>query len=198
MSISAFSPFFGQRLKTNTKLSVDRGFVAHLVIEAANATAAAVNNVKTAVTLADGLTTTLTVADLTQPLVPGVLSITGVGAETAGNVVITGTDANDEVLVETIIAAGATTVVGTKAFKTLTTIVLPARGAVGNTIAIGLADKFGLPYKLAQDTVLKILNNNGATTVAAGSSFSATVLADNYIDPTAALAGNQVDVYLVV
>jgi hypothetical protein len=39
--------------------------------------------------------------------------------------------------------------------------------------------------------------NNAADTVAA-SAWSATVLAGNYIDPTTALAGAQVDVYLVV
>ncbi len=197
--IGAYNPFLGQRLRTDARnVTVDRSFIAHYVISAALAVAAAVNNVKTAVTLADGTTTTLTTADITQPATSRVLSITGNAVTAVGDVVITGTDISGAELVETIVSTGAATVIGTKAFASISTIVLPARGAAADTISIGLADKFGIPYKLAQNTVLLLLRDGTSTTVSAGSNFSGTVLADNYIDPTAAMNGTQIDLYFIV
>lgn len=196
--IGKYRPFMGQKLQNNANGSTGRGFVARYTISAADAVAAAVNNVAPVTVLADGLTTTLTITDITQPPTPRVLSITGNAATAVGDVLITGRDAGGSILVETIVSTGANTVIGTKAFASIATIVLPARGAAADSIAVGLVDRFGLEYKLPYDTVLKILNNGVATTVAAGSSFSATVLADNYIDPTAALNAQQVDVYFVV
>ena len=192
-----YKPNLGQKIKSDAG-ATDRKFVAYYSIAAADAVAAGVANVAPATVLADALTTTLTTVDITQPPTPRVLSITGNAATAVGDVVITGLDANGDALVETIVSTGAATVLGTRAFASITTIVLPARGAVADSISVGLTDKFGLPFKLPHDTVLKILNNDVETTVAAGSSFSATVLAANYIDPTAALAAVQVDVYLIV
>lgn len=197
MARSPFNAFMGQTIKSNAGRT-DMGFVAHYTIEAADADAAGAANVAAATVLADGLTTTLTTAEITQPPTPRVLSITGNAATAIGDVVITGTDASGAALVETIVSTGAATVVGTRAFATIETIVLPQRGAPADSISVGLSGRFGIPFALAQDTVVKILNNNVVTTVAAGSSFSATVLAANYITPTAALAGNRVDVYLIV
>jgi hypothetical protein len=198
MPLASYDPTYGQTIKTTSGIPVDHSFLAHYTIDAADADAAAVDNVRVATALGVGVTTTLTVADLTQPPTPRVLSITGNAATAVGNVVVTGTDASGAVLVETIISTGAATVLGTKAFATLVTIVLPAQGAGGDTISVGLTDRFGLPSALPMNTVIAILNNATVTTVAAGSSFSATVLADNYIDPTAALNAAQIDVYYIV
>ena len=74
-------------------------------------------------------------------------------------------------------------------------------GAVGipsGNLTVGVLGSFGIPYALPHDTVVKILNNGTATTVAAGSNFDATDVNKNYIQPTAVLAGAQVDVYLIV
>ena len=198
MGLAAYNPFIGQHIKDQAGGSVDHGFIAHYQIAAADAVAAGAANVAPATILANGLTTTLTTADITQPPTPRVLSITGNAATAVGNVVVTGTDANGDELIETIVSTGAATVLGTKAFASIVTIVLPARGAVADSISVGLSDRFGLPYMLPHNTVILILNNATVTTVAAGSSFSGTVLADNFIDPTAALNAAQVDVYLIV
>ena len=133
-----------------------------------------------------------------QPPTPRVLSITGNAATVAGNIVINGTDASGAVIADTIASNGVATVLGTKAFATVTSIVLPVAVDPADEISVGLSDKFGIPYLLPYSTVLLILNNATATTVAATSGFSATVLADNFIDPTAALNAAQVDVYLIV
>ena len=55
-----------------------------------------------------------------------------------------------------------------------------------------------LAYSALCQTTLLRLNNGVATTVAAGSNFSASDVNENYIQPTAALAGAQIDVYLIV
>jgi len=195
--LAPYNPFIGQHLLTHVEgLTVDRAYIAHYVIPAASATAAGAANVLAATALttaAQDITT-----GITQPKTPRVLSITGSAATAVGNVVITGTDAAGAALSETIVSTGAATVVGTKAFATVTKITLPLLASPdGETISVGLAGAFGIPYKLPYDTILKISNGGTATTVAS-SSFSATVLSSNYIVPTAGLNGTQVDVYLIV
>ena len=197
MRIGKYNPFKGQNLLNDIGTSTDRSFVAHFVLEDTEAVVGSNTAIKTAVTLADALTTTLTTADINQPTAARVLNITGNAATAIGDVVITGTDIADNVITETIVSTGAATVSGTKAFKTITTIVLPERGAPGDTIAIGTTNAFGLPYKLAFDTIIKVLNNGTATTVASGN-YDATDISENFITPTAAPVGNQIDVYLLV
>lgn len=62
---------------------------------------------------------------------------------TTGNVVVTGTDYADAVLTETLALNGTTSVVGTKAFKTITSIELPM-GEETEGVDVGTTDKFGL------------------------------------------------------
>jgi hypothetical protein len=198
--LAPYDPFIGQHIKTSIEgVTLDRGYIAHYVIPAASATAAGAANVLAATALttaAQDITT-----GITQPKTPRVLSITGSATTAVGAVVITGTDAAGAALSETITSTGKATVLGTKAFATVTKITLPALAEPAEpaeTISVGLAGAFGIPYKLSHDTVIKILNGGTATTVAS-SSFSATVLASNYIVPTSALdPTKQVDVYLIV
>ena len=195
--LAPYNPFIGQHLLTHVEgLTVDRAYIAHYIIPAAKATAAGAANVLAATALTTAAQDIIT--GITQPPTPRVLSITGNKSTAVGDVIIEGTDMAGAELVETITSTGAATVVGTKAFATVTKITLPAlAGANGETISVGLAGAFGLPYKLPYDTILKIYNGGTATTVTS-SSFSATVLSSNYIVPTAGLNGTQVDVYLIV
>ena len=198
MRLAPYNPFIGQHIKNNAGGSDDHGFVAHYTIAAADAVAAGAATILASTVLVAAPATILPAAMAAQPPTPRVLSITGNAATVAGNVVINGTDASGAVLVDTIAANGAATVLGAKAFATVTQIVLPVAVHPADEISVGISDRFGIPYMLPHNTVLLILNNAVVTTVAAGSSFSATVLADNFIDPTAALAAAQVDVYLIV
>ena len=193
-----YKPAMGQVIKTDAGGAVDRGFIAHYQIAAADAVAAAVDYIEVSTVLAAQVTTIAAAGIDAQPPTPRVLSVTGNAATVAGNVVITGTDANGDVITDTIVANGAATVIGAKAFATVTQIVLPVAVDVADEISVGISDLFGIPFKLSYDTVIKILNGGTETTVAAASNFSATVLADNFIDPTAALNAAQVDVYLIV
>ncbi len=196
--LAPYNPFIGQHLMTHVEgLTVDRAYIAHYIIPAAKATAAGAANVLAATALTTAAQDIIT--GITQPPTPRVLSITGSASTAVGNVVITGTDAAGEALSETLTSTGAATVVGTKAFATVTKITLPLLALPdGETISVGLTGAFGIPYKLPYDTILKIYNGGTATTVAS-SRFSATVLASNYIVPTSALdPTKQVDVYLII
>jgi len=108
--------------------------------DAASATA-----VHAAVTLGNGVTTTVTTS-ITDPDFPRVISITGAmtGASLTGNVVITGTDIRGNAITDTIALNNNSTIDGVKAFKTITSILLPARTTAGDTVSIGISDKLGL------------------------------------------------------
>jgi hypothetical protein len=100
-------------------------------------------NVLAATALADGSTTTVT-TDITNPDFPRALQIKGNAGGISGNVVITGTNIRGETITDTIVANGASAVEGVKAFKSVTSILLPARNAGGDTISVGVIDELGL------------------------------------------------------
>jgi hypothetical protein len=104
-------------------------------------------------TLATGVTLVVTTG-FTQPGVARNFSIVGNQASAVGNVVLTGTNIDDQVITETIVAAGTASVAGNKAFKTLTSVTLPARGAAADTISIGLGSKLGLDFVVPGNTIL--------------------------------------------
>jgi|GEM_PF-1202258 len=194
-----FNPKMGQKIQSNAAGVVcDRGFIAHFHLSDSENDTAATDGIIGYVTLADGETTTKAAVTLDhQPLCARVLSVTGNGATATGDVVITGKDIAGATITETIASTGAGTVLGTKAFAFVDSVVFPARTAEADAIKVGTSDKFGIPYLLPYNTVLAIYNNKTATTVAAGS-FSETTLCLNHLDPTAALGGSDIDVYLIV
>jgi hypothetical protein len=199
MGKTGYNPRYGQVIKDDAGGNQDWDFLAHYTIAAADADAASATYILASTVLGAAPSTVLAAALAAQPPTPRVLTIKGNQAGVAGNVVITGTDFAGAALTDTIAANGAAEVIGAKAFKTIVSIALPALVGAGDEISIGISDKFGIPFKLPYAAaVIAIVNNGTATTVAATSSFSATVLADNFIDPTAALAGTQVDVYMIV
>lgn len=107
------------------------------VLSAVALPAAATNEVLASTALADGQTT-LVEAGITNPDVPRAVAVKGNAATAVGNVVIVGTDGADAAATETIVAAGTAKVYGTQVFKTVTSITLPARGEVGDEIAVGI------------------------------------------------------------
>lgn len=70
-------------------------------------------------------------------------------------------------------------------------------GIVSSNIKVGITGALAIPYKLGVPSILAIYNAGVATTVASNS-VSPTVLAANYITPTAALNATDIDVYLAV
>lgn len=136
-----------------------RGFIA--VIDCAPAAAAAANVL--ALTAQPAAGTTVVTSGITNPDVPRVLSITGNQATCTGNVVIDGTDANDQVIQDTIALSGTSTVAGAKAFKTVTQVTIPTRGAANDQVSVGVTKTIGLFHKVpTAQHVLKTIFNGAA------------------------------------
>lgn len=114
------------RIKTDVNgLAIDRAFVAHFQVPAADAVALSAAGVLALTNL--GAQATTISAGIVNPAVPRVLSVVGSVSGITGNVVITGKNDNGETISETIAANGATTVNGTKAFKEVISVQLPAQ-----------------------------------------------------------------------
>jgi hypothetical protein len=83
----------------------------------------------------------------TDPDFPRNITVKGNASGVAGDVVINGTNILDEVIEETIALNGATEVLGTKAFKTVTSVELPVEVHAGtDTVSIGMGKVFGIPH----------------------------------------------------
>ena len=192
----------GQTIQTDAKsAAVDRAFLAHFNIPGAKAVAALTSGVHASLNGAAHLNTT---TGITNPAVPR--NITATAGGTAGDikaiqVVITGTNYNDEEITETLPAFTentAGTVVGTKAFKTVTKIDVPAHDGTGATTVIGWGDLFGIPYKIdIPDLIIKKYFNKA--TDAGTLANSATALESNTYDPAGTPDGaKDIDLYLIV
>ncbi len=96
----------------------------------------------------------------TDPPTPRVISATSGGA--AGDigaiqVTVNGLDANGEAITEVLpvfTVDSATTVVGSRAFASITSVVIPAHDGTGATTSIGLGNSLGLGVLLTRNTVL--------------------------------------------
>jgi len=118
--------------------------------------------VHAAVALTDAIQTITTA--ITNPDVPRVVTIKGNASGNAGNVVITGTNAAGDTITDTIALNGATEAVGTKAFKTVTSIGLPVETHAGtDTVSIGRADVFGLLHIVSNALMLLVKIFDGST-----------------------------------
>lgn len=137
--------------------------------------------------------TTLVTAGITQPDVPRNLTVTGNAAAVAGNVVIVGTNFANEVITETIVAAATATIVGVKAFKTVTSITLPAWVSAGTErIRVGTGARLGLPTPISRNSVIAAFLNGVRETTAPTVAFSATALENDTAQLNSALAGTAV------
>jgi len=199
------NPGLGQLLQTDVEgVTVDKGFIAHFQVAAAAAVAATTATVK-ALTATSGSTVTTITTGITNPAVPKNLTVTAAGVDAdvkAVQVTITGTNYAGEVITEampvfTVNTLG--TVVGNKAFKTITSISVPAMDGNGVTISVGEGEKLGLPYKLPHNTVFRTLLNNTVEATAPTVTTSTTAVESNTVDLNTALDGAKiVDVYLIV
>lgn len=93
--------------------------------------------IHSAMTLPSSGTTAFTTG-ITSPKIPQIATVTGNTAGITGNVVIVGTDSDDDTATDTIVASGTSTVNGTQEFKTVTSITVPVRNASGDTISVGI------------------------------------------------------------
>jgi len=189
-------------LKSDGLTDVDRGYIAHIEVPAAAAVVASTTGVLAAVT--DNGQTRVITTNITSPAYPRVITATAGGTATdikAIQVTIEGTDMDGNVITSTLPAFTvdtAGTVTGTKAFRTVTKITIPAHDGTGATTAIGFGNALGIPYKLPHDTVISAYRNNVREGTLPTVTTSATALENNVFTLNSALNGTKVDVYLVV
>jgi len=198
-----YNPALGQEMQTDVdNYEIDRGFVANVQLTALEAVAFDADGVHAAFAATTSAQTITT--SISNPVYPR--NITATSAGTAGDIaavsaIITGTDMADEVITETLpvfTVNSGSKVEGSKAFKTVTSIYVPAMDGTGATIAVGWGDIFGLPFTKAVHKCLgtwfeDVLEGTEATFTA-----SATILSNNTIDLNSTPDGSRIDCYLIV
>jgi hypothetical protein len=140
---------------------------------------------------------------LNSPEVPR--NITATAGGTAGDikaiqVIVAGTNEEDVAITETLPAFTVNTpgtVSGAKAFKTITSVTIPAHDGTGATTSIGFGDVLGIGRRLARNTVAAAYLDNVIEGTAPTVVFSATDIESNTIDLNSALNSVPV-VFLVV
>lgn len=145
----------------------------------------------------NGTEQTITSA-ITNPDVPRAVTATAGGTAAdikAIQVTVNGTNAAGQTISETLPAFtenNAGTVTGSKAFATVTSIVIPAHDGTGATTAIGTADKLGLGVALSRNTVLRAFLDGTLEGTAPTVATSASALESNTVDLNSASDGTEV------
>lgn len=147
--------------------------------------------------IADAAGTQVITTGITKPDNPRNVTATvgGTGANiTATQVTVIGTNIYGDGISETLpvfTAATPGTVVGSKAFATVTSISVPHNGT-GVTTSIGTGAKLGLPAKLFRNTVVYAFLNNVREATAPTVVASSTAVESNTVTLNSALNGNDV------
>lgn len=137
-------------------------------------------------------------ATITNPLEPRNITATAGGTATdvkAIQVVVRGTNVDGDAISETLPAFTvntAGTVVGNKAFKTITTIDIPVHDGTAATTSIGTGAKLGLGDTLARDTVLNAYLANVREGTPPTVAVSASAIESNTVTLASALDGTDV------
>jgi hypothetical protein len=190
------------KISTDAPLDITRGFIARYEVAAADATPADTDGIHLAV--ADNGAQQEIVDGITQPSVPRNITATAGGTATdigAIQVTIEGTNFAGEVITEVLPAFTldtAGTVTGSKAFRTVTKIIIPAHDGLGATTEIGFGEKLGLPYKLPHNTILFANLNNVREATDPVVAVNDLALEGNTFDLNSVLNSTKVDLYLVV
>lgn len=147
--------------------------------------------------LATSNSVTTTVTTFTaQPDFPRNLVITPGGTTAsvpAGNVVVTGTNIRGDVITEnfTFTSAQSSATTGSKAFKTVTSVVFPIQGGSGATYSIGTGVKLGLDRKLAEASVVDAYADGVREATAATVAFSSSAVESNTVSTSTAPNGTR-------
>lgn len=204
MSLYPRNTNYGLTLQSDAGIGVTTAGmqVACLTVAAASATVASTTGIHAAVT--DTGVQVVVTTGITNPSVPRCLSATAGG--TAGDikaisVVVAGTNYAGDSISETLPAFTvdtAGTVQGSKAFKTVTSITIPAHDGTGATTAVGFNEKLGLPDKLPTNTVLFASLGGTREGTAPTVTASASALESNTVDLNSALNSSEVKIFYVV
>jgi len=159
MTLPGYNHKFGQNIMTDIEgVDIDRAFLAHYHIDAADAVKGSSNGVHALMNL--GAAVQAITTGITNPAVPRNIRIVGNVSGITGKVKITGTDFAGTVITEEIQADGTTAKDGALAFKTVTKIDLPVQNhtpaAQTETIEVthGCSTAGDLPVVVTAGTLL--------------------------------------------
>lgn len=203
----------GQTIQTSVPgIVADMGYIANLAWTALEAAAADTDGIFDGIVAPDGTavpagtTVTKTVAAdefVAQPPCARNVTVT-IAATTAGHVkaaaiVVTGKNLADETITESFTPTVDTpaTLVGAKAFKSITSVAVPPQDGDSVTVDVGFGQLIGLPYKLAKKRVILTLND-GVVDTAPALTISASALESNTVDFNGSLDGSVMDMSIIV
>ncbi len=192
--------YVGQLGTDTYGISLDQVYIGYLKLSTAQAAVLDADGILDGQESAADAVTTVTTF-LAQPPYPRNITILPGGTTDdvkAASITVTGTNIRDEVITEAFafLANATDPTVGAKAFKTVTSVSIPAQDGAGATFDVGWGDKLGLPVMLTKNPLAEAtLNGVWETT-------KPTVVADNdeieknTIDLHSALNGTAVEIYL--
>jgi len=126
---------------------------------------------------------------ITNPAIPRNLRAVFGAAWDGGDLTVVGTNQFDAAVTEIVTAAAGTTVVGTKVFKTVTSITKDTVGtdAAGtNTVTVGTGDKLGVSFDVVNTVALLVAGTTveAVTMDATVDAFTPTTAPDGSVDYT--------------
>lgn len=140
-------------------------------------------------------------AGITNPDFPRIARIVAAKSgmtPVAGNVTIHGTDVNGNVISDTIALNDTTAVNGVKAFKTITSIDLPAQtNASGDQVSVGGGAALGLQDTLQNNTVFAAFVNGAQESTAPTVATDTADVSKNVVTTNTATAGHKVVILYV-
>jgi hypothetical protein len=148
------------------------------------------------------LVTTVTTF-LKQPPYPRNITILPAGTTTdvkAMSITVNGTNFADEAITEdfAFLANATDATVGVKAFKSVTSVVIPAQDGAGATFDIGWGEKLGLPFMADENRVLRALDDGVVETTAPAVVFDADEIEKNTIDLHSAMDGSVIEIIVLL
>lgn len=118
----------------------------------------------------------------------------------AGNYVLTGTNIRGEAITDTLVFAANDTAkqVSVKAFKTVTSLLVPIQDGAAATFSIGVEDAMGLDRCMSEAGVTDAFIDGTRETTAPTVTFDSSDVSKNTVDPNTALnAARDLVVYFV-
>jgi len=154
-----YNPNYGQRIQGELGADpIDMAFLAHY-----QASPAAVSTTAVHAAVALGTATQVVTTGITNPDVPRTLTITGNQSGIAGTVTLAGTDAAGGTISDALVLSGTATVEGVRAFRTVSSITLPAKTNSGDEVSVGWGKKLGLPHKVYNASCVLVKLFDGST-----------------------------------
>ena len=184
----------GQKIKAEGG-PVDMAFLAHIELSADQTVAADSDGI---ITITMGTSKKTVSSGFEDMPAARNLTVVGSAAGITGTLKVTGTNIAGETIEESFTLSGTTPQTGSKAFASVTKVEVPARNAADDAVDIGWGVKFGIPYKLALNTVLAAFINGSKEATAPTVAVSTSALESNTISFNTSPSGKETHYYLIV